>query len=124
MTHISWEKPKKAVPHAEHAEKHQSDSGIPGTYVPNMSQEDRFKWKGRHIKTGKDQRVEIRKTLSTGANHCDLLVVVRYKGPGLDVTISGNNKQHYDASDYLDLIRVVQEAYTLLVESRTAYQEA
>ena len=122
MVRIEWEKPRQLKSPEAHGASYQSDSGIPGTYVPNMSEEDKLKWKGRHVKTGKDPRVEIRKTLR-GKHYCQLLIVVRYKGPGLDVIISSNGKQHYKGGDFWDLKQVVDEAYNLLVSSG-AYQEA
>jgi len=70
---LSFETPKKLRTAEKHNEMHQSDSGIAGTYVPNMSKEDMNLWKAKHIK-GDDERVEIRKTLG-GAQ----LLIVVYK---------------------------------------------
>ncbi len=55
-------KTKKARPTEEHNIACSSDCGVPGTYVPNMSREDRAKWKGKITGTrrGKPQ-IEIRK---------------------------------------------------------------
>jgi hypothetical protein len=52
----------------------QSDAGINGTYVPNMSKEDMNLWKAKHIK-GDDERIEIRKTIEG----VQLLIVVYKK---------------------------------------------
>jgi hypothetical protein len=71
---LDFEKPKKIRSTEEHNEMHSSDSGVAGTFVPNMSEEDKNKWKGKHIK-GDDERVEIRKNLDS-----QLLVIV-YKKP-------------------------------------------
>jgi hypothetical protein len=68
---LSFEQPKKIRPTKEHNEMYSSDSGVAGTYVPNMSDEDRKRWKGKHIK-GEDERIEIRKSLSG----VQLLIVV------------------------------------------------
>jgi hypothetical protein len=62
---------KKIRSTAEHNSKYGSDSGIPGTYVPNMSEEDKNKWKAKHIK-GDDERIEIRKSF----NGVQILIVV------------------------------------------------
>jgi hypothetical protein len=61
MSILSFDKPKKISSTEEHNKKFSSDSGIAGTYVPNMSEDDKLKWKAKHI-TGEDERIEIRKT--------------------------------------------------------------
>ena len=60
---IDFNKPKKKRSTAKHNEMYSSDAGIDGTYVPNMSLNDMYKWKGKHIK-GSNERIEIRKTFS------------------------------------------------------------
>ena len=62
MTVLCWDKPKRARPSADHAAEYSSDCGAPGTYQPNMSDDDRAKWKARIVgaKTPVPQ-VEIRK---------------------------------------------------------------
>jgi len=71
---LSFEVPKKLRSAEKHNEMFQSDSGIAGTYVPNMSKEDMDLWKAKHIK-GEDERIEIRKTL----DGVQVLVVVYKK---------------------------------------------
>ena len=71
---LSFETPKKLHSAEKHNEIYQSDSGIAGTCVPNMSKEDMNLWKAKHIK-GDDERIEIRKTLEG----VQLLVVVYKK---------------------------------------------
>lgn len=44
---LSWDKPEKARSSAAHAAMYQSDSGVDGTYVPNMSREDVMRWKAK-----------------------------------------------------------------------------
>ena len=61
MSLLSWDKPKKARSTEGHNKKFQSDTGIPGTFVPNMADEDKYRWKAKKI-GGKNPRVEIRKT--------------------------------------------------------------
>lgn len=68
---LCFDKPKKIRNTKEHNEMYSSDSGVAGTYVPNMSEEDKNKWKAKHIK-GEDERIEIRKTI----NGVQLLIVV------------------------------------------------
>jgi hypothetical protein len=70
---LTFDKPKKVLTTEKHNKKFQSDSGIAGTYVPNMSKEDMNKWKAKHIK-GEDERIEIRKTIE-----CAQLLIVVYK---------------------------------------------
>ena len=45
MTLLKWDKPKKLSPTDEHNENYSSDSGVNGTYVPNMSDKDMQEWK-------------------------------------------------------------------------------
>ena len=59
---LSFETPKKLRSAEKHNEMYQSNAGVNGTYVPNMSKEDMNLWKAKHIK-GSDERVEIRKLL-------------------------------------------------------------
>ena len=61
MTVLMWEKPKQVLSKADWA-ANQADSAPPGTFVPNMSEEDRMRWKAKlvGIKTGFPQ-VEIRR---------------------------------------------------------------
>lgn len=60
---LCFDKPKKARSTEEHNIGCSSDCGVPGTYVPNMSREDRKKWKGKIVgKSGKRPlQIEIRK---------------------------------------------------------------
>ena len=71
---LDFDKPKKVRSTKEHNEIYQSDSGVAGTYMPNMSEEDNKKWKAKRI-NGDDERVEIRKNFDS-----QLLVIV-YKNP-------------------------------------------
>lgn len=81
---LDFSKPKKARPSEEHNE-YTSDCGIPGTYAPNMSREDRQRWKGKIVgKSGKRPlQIEIRK---------DSFVTV--------VGLKGYNYKHYKVGDY------------------------
>jgi hypothetical protein len=74
MSVLDFDKPQKIRSTKEHNEMYSSDSGVAGTFVPNMSEEDKNKWKAKHIK-GDDERIEIRKNLDS-----QLLVIV-YKKP-------------------------------------------
>ena len=59
---INWDKPKKARSKEDHEEMNQSDCGVPGTFVPNMSNTDMKKWKGKVVGTRSGHpQIEIRK---------------------------------------------------------------
>jgi len=73
---LDFNKTKKLRTSAEHSSIYMSDSGIAGTYVPNMSKSDMEKWKAKHIK-GDNERIEIRKTLGG----TQLLIIVRKNAP-------------------------------------------
>ena len=57
---LDWNKPEKAMSIKEW-KSISADGAPPGVYSPNMSEEDRLKWKAKSI-VGKDTRVEIRKS--------------------------------------------------------------
>lgn len=69
---LSFEKPEKIRSTEEHNKMFSSDCGVAGTYVPNMSEEDRKKFKAKHIK-GEDERIEIR--VEMGSN----ILIIVYK---------------------------------------------
>ena len=78
-TVLYWDKPKKVMTKEEWA-GNQADGAPPGTFTPNMSDEDRAKWKAKLVgqKTGFPQ-VEIRK---------DSTVII--------VSLNGYKYRHYD----------------------------
>jgi hypothetical protein len=111
MSILSFEKPKKARSTTEHNDTYQSDTNIAGTYVPNMSEEDRLKWKAKHI-AGSDPRVEIRKTVvgrepnSQWGHSAQILIIVR---PSL-VIMSANSRMIFDSETWKELSEAVAEA--------------
>ncbi len=68
---LSFEKPRKIRSANDHNEMHTSDSGISGTYVPNMSIEDQQNFKAKYI-SGDLERIEIRVTI--GGVNCNIFV--------------------------------------------------
>lgn len=80
---LTWEKPEKLRSSEEHAADHSADGAPPGAYVPNMSAEDRMKWKAKLAghKAGYPQ-VELRR---------DGCVIV--------VSSRGYKYKHYDTRD-------------------------
>lgn len=76
---LNFDKPKKVRSTKEHNEMFLADCEVDGTYVPNMSQKDRRKWKGKVTGTRLGfPQVEIRK---------DTFVTV--------VALNGYNYKHY-----------------------------
>lgn len=122
---LSFDKPKKVRSTQNHNDMFQSDSGVAGTYVQNMSKEDKLKWKAKHIK-GSDERVEIRKTFGG----TQLLIVV-YKNRNevpynhsnmkewhkrhKDIVISMNGKADLTYDDFYDIREAVNEATEILL---------
>lgn len=119
---LSWDKPKKAM--TDEAWKSISAEGAPpGVYTPNMSDEDRLKWKAKvvGVKSGKPQ-VEIRKT--TGGTQ--LLIIVSLKGgfkygsseiqrshnetDSANIHISANGPVRFSWQDYADFGKAIEEA--------------
>ena len=111
MSVLSWDRPKKLMPTAEHNFWHQSDTGIPGTYAPNMSEKDRLAWKGKLIR-GNDPRVEIRKTFSRNENYAQVLIIVRLGNGG--VVLSANGKVDMPWEEWDQLQAAVGEAVSRL----------
>ena len=74
---INWDKPKKLRSTKEHNEMYMSDCEVDGTYVSNMSRQDKETWKGT-LKTHKDgsEQVELRKTFGSA----QLLIIVADDG--------------------------------------------
>lgn len=143
---LDFEKPKKVRSTEEHNDLFSSDSGVAGTFIPNMSKEDRYKWKAKHI-TGNDERVEIRKTLggsqvliivyknsyhppypeypttkySDSAYHVNL---TKYKEKTKEwykrhenIKLSTNGKIDMSLNDYYELGLVIQEAFDVMMTS-------
>jgi hypothetical protein len=108
---------------------HSSDSGVAGTYVPNMSEEDTKKWRGKHIKGQRiDERIEIRKTIGG----TQLLVVVYkekrfthwkvnqaewYKNHN-NVRLSMNGKLDMTFDEYDEFVKVIAEAKQILITNK------
>ena len=124
MNILSWDKPKKKMP-VEEWKKISADGAPPGVYTPNMSQEDMFKWKAKHIK-GDDERVEIRKSFHWTNNKpypnqvnysAQMLIVIR-KAPKNDqpeVLISTNGKMGMTLETCFDMNEAIKEAIEVLL---------
>ena len=135
---LNFDTPPKLLTTKEHNEKYVACGAPLGVYVPNMSDEDMERWKGKHV-TGKDERVEIRKTL----NGVQLVIFV-YKNPSekiksipehdtdeyrkfdwsshwkavhswhSQIQISMNGKLQMSFSEYRQMMQVITEAIAVL----------
>lgn len=103
---LNFETPPKSLPGEEHNERYQSDTGVPGTYVPNMSESWRRTFKAKHIK-GKDPRIEIRKGLDNGVQ---VLIVVRDGCKAMGLEMSANGKMKWKAAEWGALTTAIYEA--------------
>lgn len=127
MRLIDFNKPKKVRSTEEHNQLYSSDSGVAGTYVPNMSEVDRNKWRGIHVK-GIDERIEIRKTI--GGSQVLIVVYknVRFTHWSVDkkewyknhnnVRISMNGKLDMTFKDYEEFTKVIEEAKEILNQTK------
>ena len=120
---LNFETPKKVRSTEKHNQMFQSDSGIAGTYVSNMSAEDLGVWKAKHVK-GKDERIEIRKTINAVQ-----LVIIVYKKSTItksknwrdrtkdhnDVRMSMNGKLDMTYDEYYDMNEAIREATVILL---------
>ena len=127
MPVLCWDKPEQIMSKDEWASM-VFDGGPPGSYVPNMSSEDRAKWKAKFI-GGKYARVEIRKTF-TEVQHVQTLVIVSLSGAPmgkrgwsgekkdfgeeLNLKISMNGSAHLTFEDFESLRKAVDEARAVL----------
>jgi len=117
---LDFEKPKKLRPTEEHNEMFSSDSNVAGTYVPNMSGEDRRRFKAKHIKGG-DERIEIRVSMGVDV----LIKVFKYAKitegnwqqkvhDHNDVQMSMNGKLDISFSQFELIHKAVEEAKNIL----------
>lgn len=107
MTRLSWDKPKKIMSSQAREQEYQSDTSIPGTYVPNMSAEDKARWKAKYV-GGDDPRVEVRVSI-TGVQ-----VVMVIRGPS-EVELSMNGKLKGDYLVFSDFKAAIEEANARLL---------
>jgi len=112
-TTLNWDKPQKQIS-IDKWKSQSFDGGPPGAYQPNMSTEDRLKWKAKKINVN-DPRIEIRKTFEeTGAN---VLIVVRKnpKDRQSAIEISTNGKIGMSWGLFFELNEAVKEAMEILL---------
>lgn len=122
---LDFDKPKKARSTETHNDMHGSDSGVAGTYVPNMSAAAMKRWKAKQVQ-GADPRIEIRKTVEgtdpgavkpnrrwSGHCHAQLLITVRKKS----IVMSTNGRMVFDVKTWTELHQAVGEAQTILMNN-------
>lgn len=108
---LVWDKPQKAMS-TEDWKKISADSAPPGVYTPNMSEEDKLKWKATLIR-GKKPRVEVRKTFKGEKHYAQALFVI---DPWADksLIISTNGKIAMDEEDIRNFAEMLKEAAEVL----------
>jgi len=121
MGTIMWDKPKKIMTEKIRRERFQSDSGIPGTYVPNMTNDDIKRWKGKIVgKTTDSPQVEIRKDsfviiVSLGGGY-------KYKyynrdgTKGINLHIGASGPIQLNFKEWDEMKKIVNEARQVLRE--------
>lgn len=131
MSILKFDKPKKIQSTEKHNQIHSSDSGVAGTYVPNMSRKNMEVWKAKKI-GGTDSRIEIRKSISgidpilaekqkkrgyvswrdgKPNSFAQLLVIVRPDG---SINMSANGKLSFNAETWAELQMAIFEATEIL----------
>lgn len=103
---LNFEKPPRARSTEAHNKEYQSDTEIPGTYQPNMSESWRRTFKAKHIK-GDDPRIEIRKGLDHGVQ---VLIVVRGNDERGSFEMSANGKMKWKAEEWSAMRIAIHEA--------------
>lgn len=99
---LNFDIPKKILTTEKHNNKYQSDCGVSGTYVSNMSVEDMVRWKCKHIK-GDNERVELRKSFCPTN-----LVIIVYKNKEIKMSMNGKLETSFD--EFLEINEIVTEA--------------
>ena len=123
---LNWDKPKKKISTEEWLSI-SADGAPPGVYVPNMSDKDNLKWKGKVI-GGNDPRVEIRKgfhfhngkkypdCVNYGAQTLIIIRLVSLDQP--NVVISTNGKIGMSFNELNEMNLAIQEAIEVLTRNK------
>jgi len=120
---LNWKKPKKLRSKDEHNEMYQSDCGTPGTFVPNMSEDDRSSWKAKLVgKKSGCLQVEIRKDSFVHVVALDGYNYKHYKKgekwgdtADLNMHIASSGPIQMTFKDWLDWTQAVAEAIEVLI---------
>ena len=118
---INWVKPKRKSDPKSHVEDHVFDGGPPGAYVPNMSDDDKYSWKGKLVGTRSgNPHVEIRYypfviIVSLGGGYkYNYYKPEKTKGVNVHVGTSGAIQMTFEKFD--EMVEVVKEAREKLEE--------
>lgn len=125
-----WDKPKKVMSTEQWA-SNSADGAPPGVYEPNMSQEDKERWKAKAVtKKSGHKVVEIRK--SFGGTQCLIIVSANHDGvpdskqyegsnyinwliyPDCSVKISMNGNAQLTMTEVQQMPLAIQEAFDFL----------
>lgn len=114
---LKWDKPKKAMS-TEAWQSIIADNAPPGVYTPNMSKDDMFRWKAKHIK-GVDERVEIRKTFQhkgkkLNSYYSAQVCIIVSKSDTPKVLISTNGKIAMTEVEFNEFQSAINEALSVL----------
>lgn len=115
MPILTWETPKKLTSSKEHNQKYSSDTNIAGTYVPNMSKEDIYKWKAKVVgKKTEKPRVEIRKGTPDGVLMLIVVTLDAYSNSRWDtpaqIRLSMNGTSKFSFDNFSEIQQAIQEA--------------
>ena len=120
---LDWNKPEKIMS-VEDWKSISADGCPAGVYTPNMSEEDKSKWKAKLIK-GKNPRVEIRKTFqkSNGKPYPDninyyaqnlIVVSLNPEVKDCNIIFSLNGKAGISFIEMQELQKAIDEAVAVL----------
>ena len=131
MSVLNWKKPNKVMS-VESWKEISAEDAPAGVYTPNMSWDDKLKWKAKYI-GGLSPRVEIRKTTDNGTQ---VLIVVSLgsfprkshygekedsnieRGSiGKNVRISQNGPAMYTFDDISNMYIAIEEARRVLLSN-------
>lgn len=120
---LDFNKPQKIRTSEDHNNMFQSDSGVAGTYVSNMSESDKKKFKAKHIK-GDHERIEIRVEMNGSnilikvfkkANKSDFYGYQEFKHYHNEIQFSTNGKIDISLNEWDKINKAVDEAKQILV---------
>jgi hypothetical protein len=119
---LEWGNAPRAEPYEQWA-AYQADSAPPGTYMPNMDDDWKARWKA--VMAGQRSgplRVEVRKTTSITRGSSVQVLLIAYEDG--DVELSMNGRAGFSAQDFARLHVAVAEARQAMASWREAHPGA
>lgn len=127
---LSWDQPEKVMA-KEEWKSISADSAPPGVFTPNMSEEDKLKWKAKYF-GGRLPRVEIRKTTVNGTQVLIMVTLggfphkvdkyypdgMEHKSQKCNVRISQNGPAFYSFDDWNNFNAAIEEARQVLLAKK------